>query len=192
VCTIVDYFLLFNYHLLSSSPPSLYSTFTFNTTSISIKSFHFITSSLHPDHPNYSNHPSIINLFIQNTKFNSFMMSRRDQNKIDDSLPEPLKDLVITTLQAAGDILGHRLFSDSEIQNSKPEVILNRMLSTKFYILTASSNATINQQVHEDTEKCILKQVGSGYCGTVYALVGITEILKVPNQGKTEALWNDA
>ena len=167
----------------SSSLPSTLLTFTFNSTSISIKSFHIFhfihsTSSLHPNHPN------IVNPFIQNAKFNSITMSRRDQNKPDDSLPESPKDLAITTLQAAGDILGHRLFSDSDIQNSEPQMILNRMLSTKSYISIT--------EAHVDTEKRTFKQIGSGQCGTVYALIGITEVLKVPNQGKTEALWNDA
>jgi hypothetical protein len=119
-------------------------------------------------------------------------MSRGEQNRTDGSLPEPLKDLAITTLQAAGDLLRYRLFSDDEIQTSKPEVILNRMLSTKSYILTTSSNAAINQQAHEDLEQRIFNQIGSGQCGKVYALIGTTQGLKVPNQGKTEALWNDA
>jgi len=85
------------------------------------------------------------------------MSGRREDNRTDDSLPASMKE----------DIFGYSFFSDNEIQNSEPETILNRMLSTKSYISTTSSNTAINQQAHEDREQRSFKQIGFGQCGTV-------------------------
>ena len=113
------------------------------------------------------------------------MSDRSEDERTDASLPTSAKGFAMINTD-------YTFFSDDQIRNSKPETILNRMLSTKSYISTTSSIAAISQQAQEDTEQRGFKQIGSGQCGTVYALIGTTEVLKVPNPGKMDGLWNDA
>lgn len=78
------------------------------------------------------------------------------------------------------------LLTDSEIQNAKPEKILNRMLSTKTAISTDSSLAEINQRAQEDASLKTFSSIGVGQCGTIYALKGTTMVVKIPNSPEKE------
>jgi len=61
--------------------------------------------------------------------------------------------------------------SDDELRNARPEYILNRMLSTKSYMLTNE----------DDTNHDKLTQIGKGQCGTIYTLRGTSRVIKLPN-----------
>ena len=113
------------------------------------------------------------------------MSDRSEDERTDASLPTSAKGFAMINTD-------YTFFSDDQIRNSKPETILNRMLSTRCYISTASSSFAINHLTHEERMQPNFKEIGSGECGTVYALMGTTEVLKVPNEGKIHDLWNDA
>lgn len=36
-----------------------------------------------------------------------------------------------------------------------------------------------------------LRQIGQGQCGTIWTLVGSRDVMKIPNPGKADQLWND-
>ncbi|KAE9963881.1 hypothetical protein BLS_008844 [Venturia inaequalis] len=118
-------------------------------------------------------------------------MSRREQSRTDQSFTDSLRQLAITTLRYSGDLVGYDLYSYDDIKNAKPEAILHRMLSTKSYISTTSSNAVENQRAAEDVSQQAFKDIGSGQCGTVYALVGTSEVLKICKPGKEDVLFVD-
>jgi hypothetical protein len=118
-------------------------------------------------------------------------MSRRDQNRTDDSIAESPKELLLTGVRYTGELVGYNQFAANDMRNAKPEVILQRMLSTKSYISTTSSNAIENQQAADDISQRKFKHIGEGQCGIAYALIGTNEVLKIAKSGKEEALWND-
>lgn len=85
-------------------------------------------------------------------------------------------------LRYAGEGAALTFLDEATLRQYGPEQLLNRMLSTKSYISTAA---------HEFPELKVFTQVGKGQCGTVWALPGTNEVLKITNEGKEEQLWND-
>lgn len=83
--------------------------------------------------------------------------------------------------------------SPEEQRKASPETLLNRMLSTKSYITTDSSLAETNQRAAEDQSQRHFISIGKGQCGTVFALKGTPEIIKISNgPEKDKALFQDA
>jgi len=111
-------------------------------------------------------------------------MDRRRQNRTDESttsdlsITDSLKGLVLSTF---GEAVGFYIFGDEEQRSARPETILNRMLSTKSAISTHSSLAEVYQRAHDDAASRVFAQIGSGQCGTVFALKGTTSVIKIPN-----------
>lgn len=121
-------------------------------------------------------------------------MSRRENARTDNSvvsLTDSLKSLMPSGLRYAGDVSGLNFLDETSLRQYGPEQVLNRMLSTKSYISTSSSLAAKNQAAYDIPELRAFTQVGRGQCGTVWALTGTTEVLKVMNEGKRDQLYND-
>jgi len=80
----------------------------------------------------------------------------------------------------------------SRQEDARPEEVLNQMLSTKASISISSSFLVAeNQDAHDNPELKTFTQVGKGQCGTVWALTGTINVLKITNEGKDDQLWND-
>ncbi|EXJ90097.1 hypothetical protein A1O3_03166 [Capronia epimyces CBS 606.96] len=121
-------------------------------------------------------------------------MSRRQQSRNDssiDSITESLKSLMATGLRYAGDLSGLTFLDETFLREHGPEQVLHHMLSTKSYILTTSTLVEKNQDAYNHPEMKSFVKVGQGQCGTVWALTGTTMVLKVPNDGKKDQLYND-
>ncbi|KAJ5192549.1 Protein of unknown function DUF3669 zinc finger protein [Penicillium cf. viridicatum] len=109
-------------------------------------------------------------------------MDRREQASTDESeysIAE-FKDLPLTSLHLAKD----HFFSPEDLTSIKPEQILARMLSTKSYILTASSLAELNNVTRGNASQQRFLEIGKGQCGTVYALLGTDTVAKIPNSAE--------
>ncbi|TQN72968.1 hypothetical protein CSHISOI_02475, partial [Colletotrichum shisoi] len=120
-------------------------------------------------------------------------MSRRQLNASDEtdystnSLSASVKSLAIRSLQLAKDHL-----TEEQLRNSTPEQVLQRMLSTKSYISTASSFAKKHKAAHSDPSQRYFEELGKGQCGTVYGLLGTATVTKLPNtQDKVKELHAD-
>ncbi|KAF2242043.1 hypothetical protein BU26DRAFT_584940 [Trematosphaeria pertusa] len=84
------------------------------------------------------------------------------------------------------------IFGDQEMSSVKPEILLNRMLSTKSAISTTSICTDKNQWARDGIGEKVFTTVGQGQCGTVYALRGTTMVIKLPNSPqKSDQLFND-
>ncbi|KAH8641428.1 hypothetical protein IG631_04369 [Alternaria alternata] len=123
------------------------------------------------------------------------MSDRRRNNFTDDSttsvisISDSLKSLILDTVNAARDMF---VFTDEEMRKTPPEIILQRMLSTKSAISTGSSLAEANQLAHDDTTQQHFTNIGQGQCGTVFALKGTTMVIKLPNSmNKEKELFTD-
>lgn len=121
------------------------------------------------------------------------MTDRRKEARTDDSeastksITDSLRDLTLDSWKA-----GLHLMSNSEVENARPEYILNRMLSTKSAISTDSSLAEMNQRASEDASLHTFRSIGGGQTGTVYALTGTTVVIKLPNSPKkSDDLYTD-
>jgi hypothetical protein len=117
-------------------------------------------------------------------------MSRREQDKTDDSatsglsITDPLRDMYLG--------IQTYIFGDEEMKSVKPEVLLQRMLSTKTAISTDSSLAEANQRARDDSAQRVYKNIGKGQCGAIYALKGTAMVIKLPNSpDKSDALFTD-
>ncbi|THV87308.1 hypothetical protein D6D27_07468 [Aureobasidium pullulans] len=105
------------------------------------------------------------------------------------SIAESMKALILTNMR----VLKMQTLSADEQRKSSPEVLLQRMLSTKSYITTDSSLAEANQRAAEDKAQRDFISIGKGQCGTVFALKGTTEIFKISNgANKHKELHQDA
>jgi hypothetical protein len=113
------------------------------------------------------------------------MDDRRKQNRT--SITDSLRELFLDTWHA-----GTSLLSDAELQKSKPEYILGRMLSLKSAISIDSTLAEINQVTLDDQDSQISSCIGAGQCGVVYALKGTTVVIKLPQSpDKSDGLYID-
>jgi hypothetical protein len=82
-------------------------------------------------------------------------------------------------------------FEPEEQRKASPEVLLNRMLSTKTYITASSAQAEHSQT--EDTSSPLYTSIGEGQCGIVFALKGTPDVIKIAKSPeKVEELWQDA
>lgn len=121
------------------------------------------------------------------------MSDRRREMQTDESaasassITDSLRNLLMDTWNA-----GIYLLSNSELQKSKPEYVLGRMLSTKSAISTDSSLAEMNQRARDDEALQSFASVGAGQCGIVYALKGTTMVIKLPQSPeKSDDLFTD-
>jgi hypothetical protein len=117
-------------------------------------------------------------------------MDRRKQNTTNESATS---DLSITD-SFPNLYLGMQsyIFGDEEMANAEPQVLLNRMLSTKTAISTSCSLAEANQRARDDSTQQVFQDIGKGQCGTVYALRGTTMVIKLPNgPAKSKELFTD-
>ncbi|KAJ4380435.1 hypothetical protein N0V86_003790 [Didymella sp. IMI 355093] len=113
------------------------------------------------------------------------MDDRRKQNR--SSITDSLRKLLLDTWH-----VGTSLLSDADLQKSKPEYILSRMLSLKSAVSTDSALAGINQRVQDDQASQTSSCIGAGQCGVVYALKGTTMVIKLPQSlDKFDSLYND-
>jgi hypothetical protein len=122
------------------------------------------------------------------------MASRRDQTRTDDSvvsLTESMKSLAARGLRYAGDTTGFTFLDETFLKSSGPEQILSRMLSTKSYISTQSTLAGEYQYAHDHPELRRFREIGKGQTGTIWSLTGTIEIIKIPNLGRSDQLYND-
>ncbi|KAH9872975.1 hypothetical protein J1614_005370 [Plenodomus biglobosus] len=122
-------------------------------------------------------------------------MDRRKLNRTDESttsqvpITDSLKSLIMNTF---GESAGYYIFGDEEQRLARPETILQRMLSTRTAISTASSLAQANQCAQDDPDLQRFIQIGKGQCGTVYALRGTTSVVKLANSAdKVTELYED-
>ncbi|GKU12388.1 unnamed protein product [Fusarium langsethiae] len=130
------------------------------------------------------NHPTTITTITTITT-----MSRREQSDYSiASLSDSVKSMAINTLRIAS-----QPFTEQEINNSTPEQILQRMLSTTSYISTTSSLATKHQRAKEIPNSVrFFEELGKGQCGTVYGFMGSSTVVKLANhEGKHEELGTD-
>ncbi|KAK7957264.1 uncharacterized protein PG986_006486 [Apiospora aurea] len=124
--------------------------------------------------------------------------SRRAENESEastasvTSVTNSLREMVARSLRVAGDLSGLTFLDETSLKKYGPEQVLSRMLSTKSYISTSSSQAARNQAAH-DGELVLraAREVGKGQCGTVYAMTGTQYVLKMPNDGKVNELFED-
>ncbi|KAK2004901.1 hypothetical protein LX36DRAFT_238616 [Colletotrichum falcatum] len=104
-------------------------------------------------------------------------MSRRQMNASDRtevfvaSLSESIKSIR----------LAKEAFTEEQYQNSTPQQVLHRMLSTKSYISITSSFAEKNNDANSNAALGHFEEIGRGQCSTVYSLLGSTTIAKLPN-----------
>ena len=104
-------------------------------------------------------------------------------------MTDSLKDLLMSTYVAASNF---STFSDEEMCEASPEVILRRMFSTTSAISTASLLAETNQRARDDASLQGFLNIGKGQCGVVFALKGTTMVIKIPNNpSKIEELSTD-
>ncbi|KJY00575.1 hypothetical protein TI39_contig323g00044 [Zymoseptoria brevis] len=101
-----------------------------------------------------------------------------------------MTSLMARSLRAAGDLTGLEFLDDTALKKYGPEQMLSRMLSTKSYISTNSSQAAREQDA-QDVGVSTARHVGEGQCGIVYALQGTDFVLKIPKQGKADELFED-
>ncbi|KAL8761428.1 MAG: hypothetical protein Q9184_002450 [Pyrenodesmia sp. 2 TL-2023] len=112
-------------------------------------------------------------------------------NKSVVSVTDSLKSLMATTLRAAGECTGLDFLDQTSLQKYGPGEFLRRMLSTKSYISTTSSNARKNQYFPENPELRSFEKLGEGQTGTVFGLTGTDHVIKVAKPNKQHQLWND-
>ncbi|KAL8648088.1 MAG: hypothetical protein Q9210_005187 [Variospora velana] len=98
------------------------------------------------------------------------------------STTESLKSLMATTLHTAGEYTGLIFLDESYMRHPGPATFLNRLLAAKAYIAADSSDAGLRS----------FEIIGEGQCGTVWALTGTDQVLKVMKEGKLDQLWNDS
>ncbi|KAL8932898.1 MAG: hypothetical protein Q9216_006622 [Gyalolechia sp. 2 TL-2023] len=109
------------------------------------------------------------------------------------SITDSLKSLMTSTRRAAGEFAGLTFLDDTALTNYGPQKILNRMLSQNTYISMNSSATSQYRRAHNLPELRKFEQIGEGQCGTVWALVSSTLVLKIEkNKKKTAQLWNDS
>ncbi|KAI4138105.1 MAG: hypothetical protein LQ341_004813 [Variospora aurantia] len=98
------------------------------------------------------------------------------------SITESLKSLIATSQHSAGEYTGLTFLYESYIRQHGPATFLNRMFTGKAYISTDSFDADFRS----------FEIIGEGQCGTVWALTGTDQVLKVMKEGKLDQLWNDS
>ncbi|KAH0283633.1 hypothetical protein M436DRAFT_67574 [Aureobasidium namibiae CBS 147.97] len=74
-------------------------------------------------------------------------------------------------------------FTSEEERKASPEVLLNRMLSTKAY-------GSISRVVEDDSSR-FLVSIGEGQCGMIFPLKD-NQVIKIPKPAKHQQLWQDA
>jgi len=74
-------------------------------------------------------------------------------------------------------------FTSEEERKASPEVVLNRMLSTK-------ASVTMSRVV-EDSHSRFLVSIGEGQCGMIFPLKD-NQVIKIPKPTKHQQLWQDA
>lgn len=121
------------------------------------------------------------------------MSDRRSNNRTDDSttselsISDSLRSLILNTVNVTWNLI-----SDEDQRRLSPEVILQRMLSTKSAISTGLSLAEANQRARDEAALQHFINIGHGQCGTVYALKGTALVAKLPNSSnKEEELYTD-
>ena len=107
------------------------------------------------------------------------------------ALAESLKALLANSLHAAQELTGVHFVDQTFLQQYGPGEFLRRMLSTKSYISTTSSNAQNNQHFHENPDLRSFEKLGEGQTGTVFGLTGTELALKVAKKDRQDQLWND-
>lgn len=108
------------------------------------------------------------------------LMDRREDMRSGSS--DPLRDYLGIPQYTIG---------DNEMHTMKPQEVLCRMLSTKTAISTSSALAEANMQAQEDSQQELFRSIGQGQCGIVYSLRGTATVIKLPNSGKLDSLYND-
>ena len=122
-------------------------------------------------------------------------MSRRDQTRTDNSTTSWASSFIDNANTAWAYVEGSLLFYPSAaLLDAK--FFLHRMLSQtsgKSYISTTSSTAYQSQEAAEDAVLQKFRCIGQGQCGTVWALLGTTAVIKIPNKpSDVDRLWEDA
>nr|OQO19618.1 hypothetical protein B0A51_14517 [Rachicladosporium sp. CCFEE 5018] len=122
------------------------------------------------------------------------MADRRANNESEASavsLSPSLKPLATLGLRFVGEIVGIEILPDDYVAQHTSAQLLNRMLSTRSYISTASSQARRDQLAHDAPDLRTIRHIGEGQCGTVYAFTGTESVLKLAKEGKVEQLKED-
>ncbi|KAI4192370.1 MAG: hypothetical protein LQ346_004339 [Caloplaca aetnensis] len=96
------------------------------------------------------------------------------------------------SLRAAGEYTGLTFLDQTSLQQHGPEMFLNRMLSTKSFISTDSSKPDMYQYFHDNSDLRSFEKLGEGQCGTIWALTGTDQVLKIMKANKRDQLWNDS
>ncbi|RVX68462.1 hypothetical protein B0A52_07462 [Exophiala mesophila] len=99
--------------------------------------------------------------------------------------------MMVSGLRYAGDLSGLSFIDDMFLKQHGSKQLLCRMFSTKSYLSTSSSLAKkLNDaQAHHELRNFV--EIGKGQTGTVWALTGTDQVIKVANQNRSEGLWND-
>lgn len=86
-----------------------------------------------------------------------------------------------TTLRA-GECIGFTFLEETYLRHYGPVSFLNQILLTKPYFSREPYNADIG----------LFEQIGEGQCGTIWALTGTDQVLKVIEKNDLDQLWNDS
>ncbi len=108
------------------------------------------------------------------------------------SIMDPLKCFMATNSHRAGEYTGLTLLDQTSLQQHGPEKFLQQMLSTKSYISADSPKPDKHQYFHANSDIRSFEKLGEGQCGTVWALTGTDQVLKVMKANKMDQLWNDS
>ena len=117
-------------------------------------------------------------------------MNRRTNQRDTEELTESMKRLVLDNCRASN----MYAFIWAEEHNASPEVLLNRMMSTKAYLSIPSAQAEIEQRAVDDKRTYrFLVSIGEGQCGITFPLKGTPEVIKIAKSPeKVQQLRQDA
>ncbi|KAI4733988.1 hypothetical protein E4T50_15466 [Aureobasidium sp. EXF-12298] len=120
----------------------------------------------------------------------SAKMNRRTDQRDTEELTESMKRLVLDNCRASN----MYAFIWAEEHEASPQVLLNRMLSTKAYLSTPSAQAEIAQRAVDDKRTYrFLVSIGEGQCGIIFPLKGTPEVIKIAKSPeKVQQLRQDA
>lgn len=104
------------------------------------------------------------------------------------STTDSLTELMARGLRVASELPTLDFLDNTLIRKFGPEQILNRMLSTKSYLSTESSQAGRNQDAHDGFTAKSMRHIGEGQCGTVFSLTGTQHVIKIAKEGKVKVL----
>lgn len=125
------------------------------------------------------------------------MSSQQNRNvwpsssKLVASITDTLKSLMATSLRAAGGYTRLGFLDQTSLERYGLAEFLRRMLSAMSYISTTSSNAENYQCSHDNSELGSFESLGEGQTGTIFALTGTDQVLKVAKSNRQHQLWND-